>query len=122
MMEANEQRLANDHPLRALFLADRPGESPEWTFNLLLRHGVRSCLEYAKTRDLARARALSNPRSHPTWSSSILGLSLQGSLRRAAISGSCTFRDPQPDSVFVITAYTLEGKPLTAYKRRRGKK
>jgi alkaline phosphatase D len=61
MMEANEQRLANDHPLRALFLADRPGESPEWTFNLLLRHGVRSCLEYAKTRDLARARALSNP-------------------------------------------------------------
>jgi hypothetical protein len=30
--------------------------------------------------------------------------------------------DRQPDSVFVITAYTLEGKPLTAYKRRRGKK
>lgn len=30
--------------------------------------------------------------------------------------------DPEPDSVFVITAYTLEGKPLTAYKRRRRKK
>jgi len=30
--------------------------------------------------------------------------------------------DPAPDSVFVITAYTLEGKPLTAYKRRRRKK
>ena len=30
--------------------------------------------------------------------------------------------DRQPDSVFVITAYTIEGKPLTAYKRRRGKK
>ena len=29
--------------------------------------------------------------------------------------------DPEPDSVFVIT-YTLEGKPLTAYKRRRRKK
>jgi uncharacterized protein DUF4258 len=30
--------------------------------------------------------------------------------------------DPEPDGVFVITAYTLEGKPLTAYKRRRRKK
>jgi hypothetical protein len=30
--------------------------------------------------------------------------------------------DPEPDSVFVITAYTLEGKPLTAYKRRRRRK
>jgi hypothetical protein len=29
--------------------------------------------------------------------------------------------DPEPDSVFVITAYTLEGKPLAAYKRRRRK-
>jgi len=26
--------------------------------------------------------------------------------------------DPQPDSVFVITAYELRGKPLTAYRRR----
>ena len=27
--------------------------------------------------------------------------------------------DPEPESVFVITAYELRGKPLTAYKRRR---
>ena len=27
--------------------------------------------------------------------------------------------DPEPDSVFVITAYELTGKPLIAYKRRR---
>lgn len=27
--------------------------------------------------------------------------------------------DPEKDSVFVITAYELTGKPLTAYKRRR---
>jgi len=27
--------------------------------------------------------------------------------------------DPQPDSVFVITAYELKGKPLLAYRRRR---
>ncbi len=25
---------------------------------------------------------------------------------------------PEPDSVFVITAYELKGKPLTAFKRR----
>jgi len=30
--------------------------------------------------------------------------------------------DPEPDSVFAITAYTLEGKALTAFKRRRRKK
>jgi len=30
--------------------------------------------------------------------------------------------DPEPDSVFVITAYTLGGKSLAAYKRRRRKK
>jgi hypothetical protein len=27
-------------------------------------------------------------------------------------------RDPKPDSVFVITAYELKGKPLVAYRRR----
>ena len=30
--------------------------------------------------------------------------------------------DPEPDSVFVITAYGLRGKPLTAYRRRRHQK
>ena len=30
--------------------------------------------------------------------------------------------DPEPQSVFVITAFELSGKPLTAYKRRRRKK
>ena len=44
-MEALEHGLRKDHPLRALFLADRPdGGKPEWTNNMLLRHGVRSCL------------------------------------------------------------------------------
>ena len=31
-------------------------------------------------------------------------------------------RDPQPDSVFVVTAYELSGKALLAYRRRRRKK
>jgi hypothetical protein len=30
--------------------------------------------------------------------------------------------DPEPDSVFVITAYELKGKPLMAYRRRRRRK
>lgn len=30
--------------------------------------------------------------------------------------------DPEPDSVFVITAYQLTGKPLIAYRRRRRKR
>ena len=31
-------------------------------------------------------------------------------------------QDPEPGSVFVVTAYALSGKPLAAYKRRRRKK
>jgi hypothetical protein len=30
--------------------------------------------------------------------------------------------DPEPDSVFAITAYELSGRPLAAYRRRRKKK
>ncbi len=30
--------------------------------------------------------------------------------------------DPEPESIFVITAYALRGKPLTAYRRRRRRK
>ncbi len=63
-MEAQEHNLPKDAPLRPLFLADRPAGvagPPDWTNNMLLRHGVRACLEYAKSFDLARARSLSNP-------------------------------------------------------------
>ena len=31
-------------------------------------------------------------------------------------------RDPEPDSLFVITAYELSGKALLAYRRRQRKK
>lgn len=62
VMEAYEHKLAKDAPLRSLFLADREGgAAPAWTYNMLLRHGVRACLEYAKSFDLKRARSLSNP-------------------------------------------------------------
>jgi alkaline phosphatase D len=59
-MEALEHR--KNLPMRSLFLADRPdGAKPDWTYNMLVKHGVRSCLEYAKSFDLKRARSLSNP-------------------------------------------------------------
>jgi len=62
IMESYEHRLPKDLKLRPLYLADRPdGMKPDWTFNMLLKHGVRSCLEYAKSFDLAKARALRNP-------------------------------------------------------------
>ncbi len=66
LVEALEHRFPRDHPLRPLFMADRPGgEQPHPTVNLLLHHGVRSCLEYAQSGDAARAWALSNPDLSP---------------------------------------------------------
>jgi alkaline phosphatase D len=53
------------NPLRALYIADRPDGTMEPTMNLLLHHGVRSALEYAKTGDLAMAHAVSNPELAP---------------------------------------------------------
>src|SRR3954464_6721242 len=61
-MEAYEHSFSKTDPLRPLFLADRPdGAKPHWTHNMLVKHGVRSCLEYARSFDLERARSLSNP-------------------------------------------------------------
>jgi alkaline phosphatase D len=74
IVEAYEHRFPKQHPLRALYLADRPGrDKAEPTINMLLKHGVRSCLEYAATGDLARARALSNPDNAPHLSFVDLG-------------------------------------------------
>ena len=61
MVEAMEHNFPKEHPLRALFLGQGPGDkSPQPTVNMLLRHGVKSCLEYAKSGDIAKARAESN--------------------------------------------------------------
>ena len=66
MIEALEHGFPKDHPLRALFVVQGPNDSrPQPTMNLLLRHGVRSCLEYAKTGDIVKARAASNPDLSP---------------------------------------------------------
>src|SRR5262249_20178862 len=60
IVESMEHKLPKDHALRALFLADRAGGKVEPNINLLLHHGVRTCVEYARSGDLAAAKALSN--------------------------------------------------------------
>jgi alkaline phosphatase D len=61
LVEALEHAMPKDHPLRALYLVDVPGRArPLPAVNLLMLHGVRSCLELAKSFDLARARQMSN--------------------------------------------------------------
>lgn len=66
VVEAAEYKLPKDAPLRGMYLLDRPGAAkPEPTINMLVRHGVRAALEYARSRDVEKARALSNPDLSP---------------------------------------------------------
>ena len=53
LMEAFDHRPLKDSPLRPLFAGQ--------ALNMLLRHGVRTCFDYAEHGDIARARRLSNP-------------------------------------------------------------
>jgi alkaline phosphatase D len=70
VVEALEHTLPKDHPLRNLYVG-HPGDhgsedrGPQPTVNMLIKHGVRSCLEYAHSGDIAKARALSNPDLSP---------------------------------------------------------
>jgi alkaline phosphatase D len=64
--EYYEYRTPKNHPLRALYLKDVPGaRKPEPAINMLLKHGVRSCLEYARSGDIRLARARTNPDNAP---------------------------------------------------------
>ena len=64
-LESLEHR-KKDSPFRELFLGQGPADTKtQPTINMLLRHGVRSCLEYSKSGDLAKARELSNPSMAP---------------------------------------------------------
>jgi alkaline phosphatase D len=73
-IESAEHGLKKDVPLRGMYLVDRPGASrPEPTINMMVRHGVRSALEYASSGDLEKARALSNPDLSPHLSFVDLG-------------------------------------------------
>lgn len=66
VIEYLEHSLRPDHPLHSIYLAKRSAdERAEATFNMLVRHGVRSCLEYQRTGDIELARALSNKELAP---------------------------------------------------------
>jgi alkaline phosphatase D len=65
IVESLEHKFPKQHPLRPLFLADRDGGKQEAAINLLLHHGVRTCFEYARGGDIAKAKALSNAQLAP---------------------------------------------------------
>ena len=92
VIEALEHRFPKDHPLRALYLTDLPGQSrPQPAFNLLLHHGVRSCLEYQRSGDLGRARALSNRELSPHLSFIDMGGHGYAALRVSGDEAECEF-------------------------------
>lgn len=64
-MESFEHGFKKDRTMRPLYLADRPDGTRAWVYNLLLKHGVRSALEYGQSFDLEKARAVSNPQLAP---------------------------------------------------------
>jgi alkaline phosphatase D len=61
LFEVAEQTMPREHPLRALFLHDRPDGSVWPAMNMTILHGVRASLELQRTGDVAQAKALRNP-------------------------------------------------------------
>ena len=92
VVEALEHTLPKDHPLRALYLAQPPGATkPHPTINMLLRHGVRSCLEYQKSGDAERARILSNHDLSPHLAFLDMGGHGYATVRASADAWECEF-------------------------------
>ena len=90
--EAYEHRFPKDHPLRPLFLTQRPGQSTwEPSINLLLHHGVRTCLEYQQSGDIERARRLSNPDLSPHLSFIDMGGHGYATVRVTSDAMECEF-------------------------------
>jgi alkaline phosphatase D len=64
--EGNEyNQKKENNPTRGLYIAEDKDGKPQSTQNLLLRHGVRSALEYASSKDLQKALAVRNPEMAP---------------------------------------------------------
>ena len=92
LVEAFEHNLPQDHPLRDLYLV-RPRDNRRAvpTVNMLLRHGVRSCLEYSRTRDVDAARRRSNPDLSPHLSFVDMGGHGYATVRLASDAMACEF-------------------------------
>jgi alkaline phosphatase D len=90
LVEAFEHRFPQDHPLRALYVADIDGKKHP-AVNLLMHHGVRSCLEYQRTGDAKLARGASNPNLAPHLSFLDMGGHGYAALRVAGDAVECEF-------------------------------
>ena len=92
LVEALEHNFPKDHPLRALYLAQPPGaKKPHPTVNMLLRHGVRSCLEYSRSGDAERARILTNHDLAPHLAFLDMGGHGYATVRASADAWECEF-------------------------------
>ena len=92
LVEAYEHALSKDHPHYDLYLAQPPGATePQPVINMLMRHGVRSALEYSRTGDAAAARRLSNPELAPHLSFLDLGGHGYAIVRAGALELDCEF-------------------------------
>ena len=103
VLEAAEYRLPKDVPFRGMYLADRAGAAearPHDQHDAAARR-IRSALEYARSGDLDKARALSNPELAPP---------LANRRRRARLRD----RPPTPDTLeteFVCVPGPIERGP-----------
>jgi alkaline phosphatase D len=78
--------------LRTLYLAQPPGaKKPHPTINMLLRHGVRSCLEYQRSGDAERARILTNRDLAPHLAFLDMGGHGYATVRASADAWECEF-------------------------------
>src|SRR6185295_13702092 len=90
LVEAFEHRFPKDHPLRPLYVADVGGK-PQPAVNLLMHHGVRSCLEYQRTGDAEAARRASNPDLAPHLTFLDMGGHGYATVRLTADAMECEF-------------------------------
>ena len=65
LAEVAEIIVPADHPLRALYVHERPDGKLESSLNMTVLHGVEAALTLQKTGDADKARAASNPEVSP---------------------------------------------------------
>jgi alkaline phosphatase D len=90
LVEAYEHRFPKDHRLRALYMPEVGGRLQP-AINLLLRHGVRTCLEYQRSGDLRRALSASNPDLAPHLAFVDMGGHGYAALRAGGEAVECEF-------------------------------
>lgn len=92
LAEKLERGVPEQHPLRSLYMLRHGTDSKlQPTVNMLIKHGVRACLEYARTGDINQARNASNPELSPHVSFVDLGGHGFAIVRASATALDCEF-------------------------------